>query len=67
MCHRSAIMSSGMLCGVRATYLAALAGWVTGGLAAPVVCTVALLVAVDAMCKGAGECSWGFELIRRHR
>ena len=44
-------------------YLAALAGWVVGGLAAPVVMTVALLVAVDAMCQGAGECSWGFEFI----
>ena len=44
-------------------YLAALAGWVVGGLAAPVVMTVALVVAVDAMCQGGGECSWGFEFI----
>lgn len=43
--------------------MAALLGWVAGGLAAPVAMTVALVVAVDAMCQGASDCSWGFELI----
>ena len=48
---------------VRATYLAALLGWVAGGLAGPVAATAALVAAVDAMCRGASDCSWGFELL----
>jgi hypothetical protein len=44
-------------------FVAAVLGWVAGGLAAPVAMTAALLVAVDAMCQGASDCSWGFELI----
>lgn len=43
--------------------MAALLGWVAGGLAGPVAATAALVAAVDAMCRGASDCSWGFELI----
>lgn len=48
---------------VRGTYAAALFGWVAGGLAGPVAATAALVAAVDPMCRGASDCSWGFELI----
>lgn len=44
-------------------YKAALAGWTLGGMTAPVVAAVVLLVAVDLMCTGTAECSWGLEVV----